>query len=184
MANNRATRQKEKKKSTPSTVHSVVHTVDEVGVVHGQTNQVALVFLDDRLDIVLETWNVVDIRNALIWAVRRDGTVQPGAGSLAAGIEAGNGGSPLGVHRDAAHVVMLRRTHRDGLARRVDADVKAGLGDGGEVGGKAVAECGAGVEKHAAAVADLPPDGAGDGASQFCGYGAHFLQGRLGWFGG
>ncbi len=61
----------------------------------------------------------------------------------------------MGVHLDAAHVVMRRRGHRDRLRHGINACSEAIPGDGGVVGEDARTEGGAGVEKNLPARLDL-----------------------------
>ena len=55
------------------------------------------------------------------------------------------------VHRDATHMIMRGRRHRDWLSRRVNAGGDATGIDGGEFLGEMPAECGGSVEERAVA---------------------------------
>merc|ERR1719323_47537 len=77
--------------SCSSTIHPVVDPVDEVCWVCGCDHQISLVLLDDRLDPVVHVWDVVDIGNLLVWAVRGYGASSSGehARELAVGLHVG-----------------------------------------------------------------------------------------------
>ncbi len=82
-------------------------------------------------------------------------------GRLAAGPQARHRAAALRVHRDAAHVVVRGRAHRDRLAVGVDAVRVAGGGDGGEAAGEAAGHAPARRGRLVAGL-QLRPDGAGD----------------------
>ena len=77
--------------------------------------------------------------------------VEPGRGRFPAGPEARDRAASLGIHSDPAHVIMLRRPHRDRLARRIDARGVTSRGDSREARGEFFADRGARVEEGAAA---------------------------------
>ena len=60
------------------------------------------------------------------------GAVHAGAGDLAAGVEAGDGGAAVEVGAHAAAGVVRRRRDRDRLGDRVDAGLAAARDDGRE----------------------------------------------------
>merc|ERR1740129_1192110 len=76
---------------SPSAVHAVVDAVDEVGLVRGQGDEVALVLLEDGLDLLVDARDVVDLRHLLEGAVRGDEARRRGeeAGKLAVGLDVG-----------------------------------------------------------------------------------------------
>ena len=77
--------------------------------------------------------------------------VEPSRGRFAAGPEPRDRAPPLGVHGDPAHVIVLRRPHRDRLARRIDARGVTSRSDSREARGEFFANRGARVEESTAA---------------------------------
>merc|ERR1740130_2638933 len=55
-----------------SAVHAVVDAVNEVRRVGWQADKVGLVFLEDSLDFVLQSWDILDFRNVLVRTVSAD----------------------------------------------------------------------------------------------------------------
>ena len=83
------------------------------------------------------------------------GAVQAACRDLAAGPQALDGAAALGVHGDAAHVVVHRGTHGDRLARGIDAGGPAARGDAGEMSCEVRAERRPGIEEDAMAGRDV-----------------------------
>src|ERR1019366_5629806 len=91
------------------------------------------------------------------------GAVHPGAGHLAAGVEAGDGGRPVQVGDHAANGVVGGGSDRDGSQDGVDAIAPAGGDDGREALGEALADAAAVEEDRCAAgPRHLFPDRPGD----------------------
>ena len=81
--------------------------------------------------------------------------MQSSTSGLAARPEASYRTATLSIHRNATHVIVLRWTHRDRLARWIDAGPKARRGDSRKARLETRADCRARVEKHTPAVGVL-----------------------------
>ena len=88
--------------------------------------------------------------------------MQSSASGLAARPEASYRTATLSIRSNATHVIVLRWTHRDRLARWIDAGPKARRGDSRKARLEIRADCRARVEKHMPAVGALTPDCARD----------------------